>query len=75
MKNIEEYAKIAPDKSILLYIGNKRLNFPSVHSIFLTNDSKIPNTNSFVVTIDSIGEGTVTIIDLEKKTVNSMLVQ
>ena len=75
MKNIEEYSKIAPDKSILLYIGKKRLNFPNVHSIFLTNGSKIPNTNSFVVTIDSIGEGAVTIIDLEKKTVNSMLVQ
>lgn len=75
MKNIEEYSKVAPDRSILLFIGNKRFNFPEVYSIFLTGKAKIPNTSSFFVSIDSISENKVTIIDLEKKIINSILVQ
>ena len=75
MKTIEEYSKIAPDRSILLYIGKKRISFPNISSVFLNQDTKKTESNSFVVTVDSIKDNTVTIIDLDAKTVNSMLVQ
>lgn len=75
MKNIEEYSKVAPDRSILLYIGDKRINFPNVYCTLLSSNSKNVEANSFLVSVDTIKDETVTIIDLEKKTVNSILVQ
>ena len=75
LKNIEEYSKIAPDRSILLYIGNKRISFPKVSTILLNHENTNSNDNSFIVSIDSIKDHTVTIIDLDKKTVSSMSVQ
>ncbi len=75
VKNIEEYSKVAPDRSILLYIGKKRITFPNVSAIFLTQDSKVPESNSFVVSVDSLKDNSITLIDLDKKTVNSMLLQ
>ena len=75
MKNIEEYSKIAPDRSILLYIGKNRVSFPKVSAILLKQDFSGNNNDSFIVSIDSISDQTVTIIDLDQKTVSSMSVQ
>ena len=75
LKNIEEYAKLAPENSILLYSGEKRLNFPLVNAIILSNKSKKPDLETFIVSVDSIKEGIVTIIDLDKKTVNSLVIE
>jgi hypothetical protein len=74
-KNIENYSKLSPDRSVLLYVGVRKLQFPSVDFIFLPNKANIPNISAFIVSVDSIKEGTVTIVDLDKKTVNSLLVQ
>lgn len=74
IKNIEEYAKLAPENSILLYAGEKKLSFPSVHAIILSNKCKKPELSSFIVSVDSIKDGVVTIIDLDKKTVNSLVI-
>ena len=74
-KTVEEYAKVAPDRSVLLYTGQKKMQFPNVHTILISKDNMTSNTNSFLVTVDSLKEKTVTIIDLDKKTVNSMLLE
>ena len=33
LKIVEEYSKIAPDRSLLIYSGNKRLQFPEIYAI------------------------------------------
>ena len=75
MKSIENYSNVAPDRSILLYIGDKRISFPNIYCTLLSGNSKSVEANSFLVSVDTMKDETVTIIDLEKKTVNSILVQ
>lgn len=74
LQTIEEYAKVAPDRSILLYPGQKHIQFPNVHAILCSQNTPNSNSNSFVVSVDSMKEKQITIIDLEKKTVNSLLI-
>lgn len=74
IKNIEEYSKLAPENSILLYAGEKKLNFPPVHAIILSNKSKKSDLSSFIVSVDSIKDGVVTIIDMDNQTVNSLVI-
>lgn len=75
LKTVEEYSKVAPDRSILLYTGEYKIQFPNVHATLVSKITPNNNSNSFIVSVDSIKEREITIIDLDKKTVNSMLLE
>lgn len=75
MKNIQEYSKLAPDHSILIYSGDKKMKFPKMHTIILSNQGKTSETDAFIVNVDSLRDNMVTIIDLDNKAVNSLVLE